>query len=49
MKYVELLEWQVKNIVQSKKVILFIVEGATEEISLSRIIKKIRDRKYRCY
>ena len=35
-KYVELLEWQVKNIVQSKKVILFIVEGATEEISLSR-------------
>ena len=45
MKYVELLEWQVKNIVQSKKVILFIVEGATEEISLSRIIKKISENK----
>ncbi len=29
----------------SKKVILFIVEGATEETSLSRILKKISDDK----
>ena len=41
MKYVEHLDWQVKNIVTSKKVILFIVEGITDETSLARILKEI--------
>lgn len=45
MKYVEHLDWQVKNIMPSKKVILFIVEGPTDETSLSRILKKISEDK----
>ena len=44
-KYVEHLDWQVINVMPSKKVILFIVEGPTEETSLSRILKKIIDSK----
>lgn len=45
MKFVEHLEWQVKNVMPSKKVILFIVEGTTEETSLSSILKKINENK----
>lgn len=46
MKYVEHLDWQVKDLMDSKKVILFIVEGPTDETSLSGILKKIsKDKK----
>ena len=46
MRYKERLDWQVKNSMQSKKVVLFIVEGITDEISIGYIITKLnRDNK----
>ena len=45
MKYVELLDWRVRSLMPTKKVILFIVEGTTEETSLSRILKKLNEDK----
>ena len=36
------LDWQVKNIM-SKKVILFIVEGITDEISIGHIVTKLNN------